>query len=273
VSARPPAASAIRLLISDIDGTLVTPDKVITPRALAAVNALEAAGIGFSVVSARPPRGMTKIVSTLSLRLPYAAFNGGSLVTRDGGVISAERLSVEAARIILRGLAEREVEAWVFADDSWRLRNLDGPEIGRERDTVGFGPMVVADFEDVIDRIDKIVGVSDDAQRLSAVEIEAAGWLAGRALVQRSQAYYLDFTALNANKGHAVRAICEHADIAPHDTAVIGDMSNDIAMFQVAGLAIAMGQAPEAVKAQADVVTDPNTAEGFAQAIERFILK
>jgi Cof subfamily protein (haloacid dehalogenase superfamily) len=270
--ARAAAPAAIRLVVSDIDGTLVTPDKQVTPRAMAAVKALAAAGVGFSVVSARPPRGMAAIVSRLGLRQPYAAFNGGNLMGADGRLIAAERLTAEAARIILRRLAESKVDAWVFAGDSWRLTHSDGPQVGRERATVGFEPVVVADFEDVVDHIDKIVGVSDDAAQLLALEAGAAGWLGGGALVQRSQAYYLDFTAPRADKGHAVRAICEHAGVAPEETAVIGDMSNDVAMFEVVGFSIAMGQAPDAVKARADAVTEANSAEGFAHAVERLVL-
>ncbi len=272
MSARNAPAGPIKLLISDVDGTLVTPDKVISPLARAAVRALSAAGVAFSVVSARPPRGLAKIAATLGLQLPYAAFNGGSLVSMDGDLIGAERLAVDTARTILKHLAERGIDAWVFAGDSWRLKDPAGPEVGRERKTVGFGPVVVSDFDDVIDQVDKIVGVCRDPILLSAVETEAPSWSNGRALVQRSQAYYLDFTAPLANKGHAVGAICEYAGIETAQTAVIGDMSNDLAMFRAAGFSIAMGQAPDAVKAEADVVTDANSAEGFAHAVERFVL-
>jgi len=267
-----PAPATIRLLISDIDGTLVTPDKVVTPAAHAAVKALATAGIGFSVVSARPPRGMSAVTETLGLTLPFAAFNGGSLVTADRRLISALRLPAETARTILTRLDAAGVAAWVFADDRWLLTDPDGPEVPRERHAVGFDATVVTGFADVMERIDKIVGVSDDPKALGAVETEAATWLEGRALAQRSQAYYLDFTAPKANKGHAVRAICAQVGVSEDQTAVIGDMTNDVAMFEVAGLAIAMGQSSDTVKAQADFVTDANTADGFARAVERFVL-
>jgi Cof subfamily protein (haloacid dehalogenase superfamily) len=263
----------IDLLISDIDGTLVTPDKALTPAAIAAVKALDTAGIAFTVVSSRPPRGMASVVETLQVRHPFAAFNGGSLVTPDLKLISTLRLGPEAARKILRLLDERGIDAWVFADETWRLRDLAGPKVGRERFTVGFDPIVVDGFDDVIGRIDKIVGVSDDHPRLAAVEGEAQALLGVDAIAERSQPYYLDFTPPGADKGHAVRAICAQLGVPLARTAVIGDMGNDVAMFRVAGLAIAMGQAPDAVKAEAAFVTGPNTEDGFARAVERFILK
>jgi hypothetical protein len=264
--------AAIRLLISDIDGTLVTPDKVVSPAAVAAVRRLDAAGIGFSIVSARPPRGMRSVADVLKVRLPFAAFNGGSLVEPDLRLISALRLAPEAARLALTLLAARGVETWVFADESWRLLDPCGAEVSRERRTVGFDPTVVADFEDVIARIDKIVGVSDDHDRLALVEAEMQERLGDRAIARRSQAYYLDVTPPGADKGEAVRAICERAGVPLANTAVIGDMANDMAMFRVAGLSIAMGQAPDDVRAAAQLTTAANTADGFAKAVDRFIL-
>ena len=93
------------------------------------------------------------------------------------------------------------------------------------------------------------------------------------AQVSRSQPIYLDVTAMMANKGEALKTLAAHLGVPLAQTAVIGDGGNDPAMFHVAGLSIAMGQAEEAVKRQADVVTGSNLEDGAAQAIERFILK
>lgn len=265
-------APPIDLLISDIDGTLVTPDKLLTSASIAAVTALAAAGIAFSVVSSRPPRGMTGIVQALGVRLPFAAFNGGSLMEPGRGLIGAFRLKAATSNQILGLLARREIDAWVFADDIWRLRDPHGAYVERERHTVGFDPTVVEHFGALGDRIDKIVGVSTDHARLAAVEAEARALLGTSAIAQRSQLYYLDFTAPEADKGQAVRAICARAGVAPDRTAVIGDMANDVPMFQVAAFSVAMGQSPDAVKAQARAVTTSNAEEGFARAVEDFIL-
>ena len=161
---------------------------------------------------------------------------------------------------------------WVFADDAWLLSDLNGPNVERERRTVGFDPTVVASFEPVIDRIDKIVAPSNAPGLLDRVEAELRVALGGGANVERSQAYYIDITHPLANKGEAVRTIAAHigADLA--ETVVIGDMTNDIAMFRVAGFAIAMGQAPEAVKAEAGAVTAANTDDGFAKAVASLVL-
>lgn len=269
--ARTPA-ELLRLLVSDIDGTLVTPDKSLTSAALDAGRKLDAAGLGLTFVSSRPARGMAHLIEALDIKLPFAAFNGGSIVAPDGSLIAAKRLSAEAARLAIELFEANGVSVWAFADDQWLLRDPAGPDVERERRTVRFDPTVVADFDGVIDRIDKLVGVSDQAALLAGVESHAQALLVGQANARLSQTYYLDVTHPQADKGHAVRALCRHIGVPVAETAVIGDQANDLAMFAVAGLSVAMGQGTPPVKAGADFVTAANTEDGFAKAVDRFIL-
>jgi len=260
------------LFVSDVDGTLVTPDKAVTPAAIAAALDLHAAGVPFTLVSSRPPRGMASVIAATGVKLPFAAFNGGSLVGPDFKLIAAHRLSPDAARRTLDLLDAQGVEPFVFADDLWLLRDPHGAKVGRERHTVGFDPTVVTDFDAVIDRIDKIVGVSDAPAPLDVAETLLRAALGGAANIERSQPYYLDITHPRANKGDAVRTLAERLGYALADTVVIGDMTNDIAMFRVAGFAIAMGQAPRAVKAAAQAFTGANTEDGWAEAVRTLVL-
>ena len=261
----------IDLLISDMDGTLVTPDKQLTPRAIEAAKRLQAVGIGLSLISARPPRGMIPYAQRLEIKGPIAAFNGGNLIDPDGSVSRARRLDADLARAAIALILERGASPWVFADNEWLLADLSVPKIARERLAVGFEPTLAESFEPVIDRIDKLVGVSDDHPLLERIEAEALSLWGGRATIQRSQPYYLDFTHSEANKGGGVAALAQAIGVPLARTAVIGDMYNDVPMFRVAGLAIAMGQAPQVVKDDAHVITGPNTADGFAEAVERLI--
>jgi len=262
----------IRYLVSDIDGTLVTRDKTLTPAAVDAVAEARAVGLAFTVISSRPPRGMAGVVERLGVSLPFAAFNGGNLVAPDMTVIRALRLDRTVAEAALGLLAQRRVDAWVFADGAWMVRDPKGARVQHERHTVGFDPVVVADFTAVVDRIDKIVAVSDDAAALSSLETEARAAWGATANIERSQSYYLDFTHPQANKGEAVRALAGMLGVGLAATAVIGDMTNDVAMFKVAGFSVVMGQSPPEVKAAADVVTRSNEDDGFAYAVRQFIV-
>ncbi|QXI26786.1 HAD family hydrolase [Pseudomonas vanderleydeniana] len=263
----------IRLLLSDMDGTLLLPDHSLSPRIVEAVHVLKASGVFFSLATGRPPRAMREMIEALGVDLPVAAFNGGTLMHPDGRYLVTHYVPREAAICTLELLARHEeVEIWVFADNEWLLRNPHGKMVPREQHALGYPPKVVESFEPYLDRIDKIVGASGDAQLLIELETVLQPLVADQALASRSQPAYLDITAMKANKGEALVTLARFLDVPLAQTAAIGDGGNDPAMFHRAGLAIAMGQAEEVVKRQADVVTGSNTEDGAAQAIEQWIL-
>lgn len=259
-------------LISDVDGTLVTDDKMLTPLAQAAAAELRANGIIFSIVSSRPPRGLRMLISSLGITAPVAGFDGGVLASPDLSVISAHVLPAETARHAIEMLEARRVQVWIFCGQAWLLRRADAPYVKLEERTVGFGPVVVDDFAQGRGDVAKIVGVSPDFELLARCEQELRMSLAEQASVVRSQPYYLDITHPLANKGVAVAEIAKRLHLPLTEIATIGDGANDVAMFEQSGLSIAMGNAAPEVQQRADFVTDSNGEDGFAHAIRRFIL-
>jgi len=265
-------ATKISAVVSDVDGTLVTNDKTLTTRAQTAVAELHARGIMFSIISSRPPRGVRMLLEPLAITAPLGGFDGGVIVRPDLSIISEHLLMPEVARRAVEMLSARGVDAWVFAGQDWLLRDPDGPCIGREERTVCFPPTIVADFGPALAAAGKIVGVSEDFAVLARCEQELRAALAEQASVALSQPYYLDITHLRANKGIALTQLANLLRVPLAEIAVIGDGHNDVAMFERAGLSIAMGNASAAVQRVADLVTDRNSEDGFANAIERFIL-
>ena len=263
----------IRFVLSDVDGTLLHPDHSLSQRTADAICAMREAGVLFSLASGRPPKAMRHLIETFGIDVPVAGFNGGTLVNPDGSILVAHHLPAEAALVTLALFsAEPDVEVWVFADGDWLRRDPPGPMVQREADGLGYGPVVVESFEPYLDRVDKIVAASNNTQLLVELEAQLQPKVKGLAQVSRSQPVYLDVTAMLANKGEALRTLAEHLGVPLEQTAAIGDGGNDPAMFHVAGLSIAMGQAEETVKRQASVVTGSNIEDGAAQAFERFIL-
>ncbi|WP_026873820.1 Cof-type HAD-IIB family hydrolase [Inquilinus limosus] len=271
-TAKPAPAGRIALMVSDVDGTLVDPDKALAPATVAAVRRLREAGIGFAAVSSRPPRGMAMLIEPLGLALPLGAFNGGTIFRPDMTVLSALAVPEAAARTTVETLRRFGADIWVFADNQWLTSNPDGPYVGRERHTVQFDPTIVPDVEPYLARAGKIVGSSADFDRLARCEAELQGLLAGTATARRSQRYYLDITHPEADKGHAVAQIAAAAGVALAEVAVIGDMANDVPMFRRAGLSIAMGNAIDEVKALAHFAATSNAEDGFARAVEEYVL-
>lgn len=264
--------TAVRLVLSDMDGTLLRPDHSLGEKTLRALAQLREAGIAFSLASARPPQAMRKQIAALGVDAPVAAFNGGTLMAPDGSYIRVHHLSREAVDIALKLFAEHPVDVWLFADDHWLVRDRNAAYMQTERDALGYDEVLVDSFEAYLDRVDKIVATSADFQRLIDLEQALLPLLAGKALASRSQNYYLDVTDLAANKGDALTSLAEYLGIPLAATAVLGDGGNDVPMFVRAGFSVAMGQSDEAVKSQASAVTGSNAEEGAADAIVELIL-
>jgi Cof subfamily protein (haloacid dehalogenase superfamily) len=260
-------------VISDVDGTLVTNDKTLTARTKAAAAELRSNGLMFSIVSSRPPRGMLPVMKSLGIDAPVAGFNGAVVTGADLAVMSAHLLPPAVARRTVALLDARGVDVWVFSGEDWLLRRPDRPYVGLEERTVAFGPTVVADFGAALDAAAKIVGVSADFDGLARCERELHAALGQQANVVRSQPYYLDVTHPLANKGDAAETLATLMHVPLAKIVVIGDGHNDVAMFARGGLSIAMGNASPDVKKAANAVVASNSEDGFAQAIEQFVLE
>ncbi len=264
----------IRLLLADVDGTLVTQDKVLTEAAKAAARALHDAGIVLAITSSRPPRGMSMLIEPLGLQSVIAGFNGGVFVHPDLTVIASHTLDPATAKQAVKLILDRGLDVWVYTEEEWLIRDQAAPHVAREAWTVKFDAKVVASFTDAhLARAVKIVGISDDLDLAAACEKVARNTLGEKASAARSQPYYFDVTSPRANKGTVVATLSKLLNIPPAQIATIGDMPNDVLMFRNSGFSIAMGNSSDEVKAQASAVTGSNENEGFAKAVRKFILR
>jgi hypothetical protein len=153
------------------------------------------------------------------------------------------------------------------------VRDVKAPHVDREQWTVKFAPVATNDLESLTDRVAKVVGVSDDLAAVQRCEKDVQDACGTTVSAARSQPYYLDVTHPKANKGEVVLAMSDLLKIPVEEIATIGDMPNDVLMFVKSGVSIAMGNASLEVQKSATYVTDSNEEEGFASAMEQFILK
>jgi Cof subfamily protein (haloacid dehalogenase superfamily) len=262
----------ISLVLADVDGTLVDENKVLTERAQQAVRRLHDAGIGFAITSGRPPRGMAMLFDPLQLSTPIAGFNGGFFVKRDLTMLQARTLPDDVVAQAIDLIRAHGLDAWVYRGNDWLVTKTDAPHVAREASTVGFQPKVVADFTGELTHVAKIVGISDDRDKMQKCDADAQAAFGTRVAASQSQPYYLDITHKDANKGAVVDYLSQHLNIPPEQIATIGDQPNDVLMFKRSGFSIAMGNASDQVKSAAAATTDGYDNEGFAKAMERFIL-
>src|SRR5258708_4887792 len=261
----------IALVVSDVDGTLLTKDKTLTDGAKAAVRRLRDAGIGFTITSSRPTIGMRFLIEPLAITLPVGAFNGSCIVDPQLKPIEQHLIPAPAVQRSLDVLNEFGVDIWLFTSDRWLTRRPDGDYVPAEKRAIRADPTIVEDFSPYLSTACKIVGSSADAPLLQRCEAAIQQALGAEATAVRSQSYYLDIIPPGCNKGTFVQAIARRLGISTDAVATIGDMQNDLAMFQNSGLSIAMGNATDDVKKQATLVTATNENEGFAGAIDMIL--
>jgi Cof subfamily protein (haloacid dehalogenase superfamily) len=266
------ATQKIAAVLADVDGTLVTKDKVLTPRAIRAVKALQERGVLFAITSGRPPRGMRMLVEPLGMKVPMAAFNGGIIILPDMTVVDERVIQADVAPAVIETIRAHGPYVWIYRSTEWYVTDPHAPHAEREASTVQFPPTVVPTYDGLLDRVVKIVGVSDDHDLVARCEAAVQQQFGSHVSAARSQLHYLDVTHPTANKGVVIERLSKYFKVPLEQVATLGDQPNDVLMFKKSGLSIAMGNASEEVQNQATYVTDSHEDEGFAKAIEGFIL-
>lgn len=258
----------VSLLVSDVDGTIVRHDRMLAPSTIDAAARLREAGIRLALVSSRPPGGLTALRAPLGLDTPQAGFNGALVEDAQGRILAEHTIPEAACREAVARLEAAGLDVWVFAEGEWLLKNERAAYIPREQLSISMGWRVVSDFTPHLGRVHKVMGSSTDFARCAKAASDLAAALGGQAAVLRSQDYYVDVTHPAANKGEAAQLIARALGLPTEEMAAIGDMPNDLPMFEAAGFAIAMGNASAEVRARAQLTVADNDHDGWAEAAE-----
>lgn len=260
------------MIVADIDGTLVTGERQITPGVREAVRTVQARGVRVCLATGRMWQSAEPYFRRLGADPPAILYNGGLVFDFTTGTVLREvHLDYEQARAvleILRGIPE--VQPHLYVDNrvytgqanvlTDRYRRKDGLQVEEVGDLVQFlprNPMKIL-----------IIGARPDLERAAA-------------LIRRlplpinlvfSEETYMEIIPIGSSKGVALQFVAQHLGIPLKAVIAVGDNLNDLEMIQLAGLGVAMGNAPDELKAHADFVTATNEQEGLRHVIERFIL-
>jgi hypothetical protein len=216
---------------------------------------------------------MAMLIDPLNMTEPVAGFNGGVITKPDLTTIVRENFLPRAmVEKVIQIILDHKLDVWLYSGHDWYVRDMNAPHVEREQWTVKFAPIVRQNFDGLLENIAKVVGVSDDLDAVKKCEKDAQDACGDQASAARSQPYYLDVTNPKANKGEVVLAFSELSNIPVDQIATIGDMPNDVLMFKKSGISIAMGNASEDVQKSATYVTESNEKEGFALAMEKYVL-
>jgi hypothetical protein len=128
----PVTPQPIAAVLTDVDGTLVTSAKVVTKRAIEAIEKLHQRGVLFAITSGRPPRGMRMLVHPLEMRGPIAAFNGGIIVQPDMTIVDERPVPAEVAPAVIDVIGAHGLYPWIYRGTEWYVTDPDAPHAMRE---------------------------------------------------------------------------------------------------------------------------------------------
>ncbi len=264
----------IAVVVSDVDGTLVTNDHTITAAVRGAVEAVVRRGKRFLLASARAPRGILFLYEELGVPVgPFVALNGALVAGADGRPMRRVLMPGDAAVAVLDLAVAHGLTPNALVDGQWMVTARDD-WVRQEERAVRYAATEVGDLRPVVTGgLEKILlmGAVDRIARWEE-RFAARTDLSGQVQASRSNPWYVEVTAHGVSKCSAVLFLLDHLGIPPASMMAIGDGMNDRELLRAAGLGVAMGHASAEVKAAAAAVTGSNDEDGLASALWTWVL-
>lgn len=266
-----------KLLVLDVDGTLVNEDREISKRTLAALLKVQQMGVRIVLASGRPTYGLLPLAKTLELG-NYGGFilsyNGCQIISaQNGEIVFERRINPEMLPYLEKKARKNGFAIFTYHDDTIIANDPENEYIQSEARLNNLKLIKEEEFSIGVDFAPcKCMLVSDDEEALVALEQLWKSRLNGALEVFRSEPYFLEVVPCGIDKANSLGALLEHLDIKRDEVIAIGDGVCDVTMIQLAGLGVAMGHAQDSVRVCADYVTATNEEDGVAQAVEKLIL-
>lgn len=262
----------MRLVAFDLDGTLVAEDLTIRPRVRAAVARMQQAGIAGCIVTGRMFRSAKPFVDMLGFTAPVVCYQGAAVVDPASGTFIRHTPLPNEQALELESYARNNgLHLQLYADDRYYCEERDGYAQMYERIS-GVAPVVVSSLRQTFASRDATKAVIIAEPEILAGQLDQVRELFGRrAYVTRSIPWFLEVTNSAVNKGKALEFVASRLGVPMEHTLAIGDSWNDEPLLRVAGFGVAMGSAPEELRAVADAVVDDVEHDGVAEALERYV--
>ena len=264
-----------KLIAMDLDGTLNNDQKTITEITKAALMAAQERGIRLALASARPSPGLFKERDILRLQ-DYngilMSYNGGRIVdAATGRVLFETSMELNQTKQVLRRLEELPVTPILDDGVQFYVADKNGYKVDYECKNNQMTCSEVGNLADFLSFAPIKILMSVQPEELPKVQQQIAAFLPDELTVVQTAAFYLEVIPKVINKGQGIRDICAVLGIQPAQVISFGDAANDIPMLREAGMGVAMGNAADAVKAAADMVTLSNNDDGIAAALEKLL--
>ncbi|TYR80834.1 HAD family phosphatase [Priestia megaterium] len=264
-----------KMIVLDLDDTLLRDDHTISPRTKKALMDAQEAGVKVVLASGRPTYGMTRIAQELRLE-DYGSFilsfNGAKIINcKTKEELFSSTLPPETVHRLDQISRHEEVLIHTYVGDKI-VTEVNNEFTDIESELTGLPIEIVPNFvKAVTEPVVKVLMLAHE-EKLVHVEKKLQQQLAGELSVMRSKPYFLEFTEVGVTKGTSLNFLIQQLGITRDEVIAMGDSYNDLAMIEFAGLGVAMGNAPDDIKEKANYITDTNMNDGVAKVVEEFVL-
>lgn len=259
----------IKLIATDIDGTILAPEGEFTECVKSCIGNLQSRGIKVVLVTGRMNKAALLVRDKLNLQTPIVSYQGG-LINDNGNFIYERYLSEAQAKRIIECARQEDIHINLYNDDVL-YSEKDNEEV-RRYSKVQHVDYVVKPFGEIkLNRVNKILGIDyNNTEKIDRLEKRLPQEFPDLYII-KSTPYFLEFSNPEASKYCAVRFLQEYWGIGEEETLTIGDQNNDISLLQSGGVKVAMGNATDELKSVADYVTDTVYNDGFVKAVDKYV--
>ena len=266
-----------KLLVLDVDGTLLNDEREISKRTLAALLKVQQMGVRIVLASGRPTYGLMPLAKTLELGnygVFVLSYNGCQIIkAQNGEILFERRINPEMLPYLEKKARKNGFAIFTYHDDTLITDSPDNEYIKNEALLNNLKIIREDEFSTAIDFAPcKCMLVSDKEKALIGLEQHWEKRLAGTLDAFRSEPYFLEVVPCGVNKANTLGALLEHLGVTREEVIAVGDGVCDVTMLQLAGMGVAMGHSQDSVKVCADYVTASNEEDGVALAVEKLIL-
>ena len=260
----------IKLVATDIDGTILPSDGVFTNEVKNCITKLQDGGVKVVIVTGRMHEGAKKIAQRLNLNTPVVSYNGGYIKTLEGEILYEQNLPENYAKEIIEWARENKVHLNMYSNDTL-YSEKDDEEIKKYSKYQGLN-YIVKNFDEIsFERVHKLLAIDyNNAERVTQWVNSMTAKYPDLYII-KSTPYFCEFSTKKATKACAVNFLRDYWGLTKDEVLTIGDQDNDIELLKAGGISVGMGNGTETLKSYADYITDTVDNNGFVKAMEKFV--
>ncbi len=260
----------IKMVVTDIDGTIYSPENGISEKVKTCLHNLINNGVYVAIATGRTYGSAKSVADKIGIKCPLICYQGGLVNSYEGEILDVKYLNPDIAREIIADCRKRNIHLNVYIEDTLYVED-DDQYIKDYIGDKGIDYFKVNSFDELdFSKLNKLLAIKYDVNFINSF-IEELREKYPQIYVVKSFDYFCEIANKEATKGNAIKFLAKKLGFTEKEVMAIGDQNNDIEMVKTAGIGVAMANGTDEIKAEADYITDTVQNDGFVKAVNKFV--